>query len=763
MYYLESMDLYENYSINNYKTGLEILNRAQPFWAYINNSDCLIILNSSFSFNESYCNLNITNIEDFEFFSAADIGEKYYIINSTKVQECYLLNGNMDCNTSFDLSNRNYTSVEGIEWIPSKSLFYVSAVNVFDSKLIDEFNLSFFLNDSTEISTFPPGKMEYKDDSIFLSGNESGNYRLYKINIYSFGIEKVWDYPANETVEGFSYNYFEDEFYYASEAQSEIRRIGLITNMYKFEYQIKDTKLGYPISENFGQTTEFVRAYLPADRNYSVMIYPHGGPAFPVKIDLNNITQYPLSQGPPYYINWTLNLTTKLIYLSGYAIYNQTLNEQNYTSFRIIPFLLEAGNMVFKGATLPPNMGRWRPDPVNDTFNSTTGFYNMTLPGAVLGSNLLLFAVASVNNSGEIVYYGDFKNVTLGYDSESNKLNFTLNRLAGNLSNITVGMGDEAINVQILQKKFKLQNRSGWPASMAHVEVEINYQNEGIRFSWMLDVTENSNGTFELPILFNRSIKSIRVFSPTFAPLKKSISISELQADIINITLSEFRPVDPDGDVLENIGLMMYRSSTECSVPNPPSECYLLPSGEEINLSEFNPFSLVVGGGKLDFEIVKLGSNIAVRYINVDLLASGPPDAIFEENSSLDRSGDVVEEAWRFGSMGPEIYDYVLIKVPYNSTAINESADIKIKIRRFYDENWNTIWQEGSDISLLNSTDYVDYTTSPYVTYINGSGALCDPSESNLQNSLCYKDTTNDVLWFKIPHFSGIHPLIVGE
>lgn len=53
----------------NYSTGLSVLNNSgAKQYAYLNLSECLIVLNESFSLNYTACDLNITNIKDFDVF-----------------------------------------------------------------------------------------------------------------------------------------------------------------------------------------------------------------------------------------------------------------------------------------------------------------------------------------------------------------------------------------------------------------------------------------------------------------------------------------------------------------------------------------------------------------------------------------------------------------------------------------------------------------------------------------------------------------------
>jgi hypothetical protein len=167
----------------------------------------------------------------------------------------------------------------------------------------------------------------------------------------------------------------------------------------------------------------------------------------------------------------------------------------------------------------------------------------------------------------------------------------------------------------------------------------------------------------------------------------------------------------------------------------------------------------------MDFEMRLTTNNISVKFIDVDLLASGPPDAMFDDAANSTEQGNSVEQAWRFGSMGPDIYDFVMIGVPYNTSEINESEDIYINITKFYYEDSlsSASWEQGvNEIDELEGTDYEDYADDEWAYYINGTGALCNASDVNLTSGLCFKNETDNMLWFKIPHFSGINPAVTG-
>ena len=367
-------------------------------------------------------------------------------------------------------------------------------------------------------------------------------------------------------------------------------------------------------------------------------------------------------------------------------------------------------------------MGLWKGPPTNDTINATTGFFNITLPATLGGMKLLLFANAEKNGT----YYGNFRNITLTIGgNDTTNFNFTLHELIGSNSTLSVekaGQEKETVNISTKESSFKLTNGT-IPVKNAHIEVRLDYTDiNGSEFTFMADVSPDSNGIFKLPLL-NHSIDRINIFSPDFAPKKLSLKASDLATQPVTITLKTFRPEGIGNQTFEDIYIDMIRNTPECDVPY-PKNCSLM---SEKNISEFNPLSVVMGGAKMSFRMKKVSNNITVHYVNVDLFASGPPDAVFDPNSS-DTKGDTFAQVWRFGSEGPEIYDYVIIGIPYkeasqSQTGFNESAKINLSIPYLYDDNWNVIWNQSAgdnttDISNNDTLkDFRDYLNSESVSY----------------------------------------------
>ena len=544
-------------------------------------------------------------------------------------------------------------------------------------------------------------------------------------------------------------------FYMRKGGTINIRALNETSGSVGFKYMIKDTRVSYGVSENFNVEQENVNnIYVPLERNYSIMIFPNR--SLPISYNLNNLSTY-----TDYNATITFNTSIRPRWVTGYA--NLSNGVSNFTNFSIIAYLMEPGDIIGKDRPMPSNMSAFRNGPggsFSDTYNAATGFYNITLPGSAQGdgANILLFATA-YSSSGDGEYYGAFRNITMNYsESDVSNFNFTLWRLLGNAENISVNnMGiqgqDNTRNITTRMVPFQLINGSdntNISGKFAHIEIQVNYSANGsAAFKWMVDVSQTSGGSFSIPA-FNANIQKINVFMQDFAPIKTSKNTTQLATPPVSITMTSFDNKKPDGSNLSGVFIDMLQSKTECDVPVPASGCSLMGDSGQAE-DQFNPFKTVLGGGKISLRIkqVKATGNITVHYKNVDMLASGPPDALFDESASSSQSGSSIEEAWRFGSKGPEIYDEVLIGVPVTTTGFSG-----IKIGKLYDENWNAIW----NITDTNAANTVpsDYSAFPPEWF--AAGPSCSTTEPS---SSCYIDSTTGTLWLRIPHFSGVGPTVL--
>ncbi|MEK6936153.1 MAG: hypothetical protein AABW67_05155, partial [Nanoarchaeota archaeon] len=114
-------------------------------------------------------------------------------------------------------------------------------------------------------------------------------------------------------------------FYLRPAGTINITAVNSTGNRITFRYQVKDTKLGYPIASEFTNPVSEAIIYVPRDRNYSIMIYPNQ--AMPVSFNWNNFSStssYNITAGLSTYnvtthtVQKTFNSTDNLIRLSGY-------------------------------------------------------------------------------------------------------------------------------------------------------------------------------------------------------------------------------------------------------------------------------------------------------------------------------------------------------------------------------------------------------------------------------------------------------------
>ena len=786
-YVTEDASKIEYTSSNNnfstdYKAGIEIINNSgEKNYVYLNNSDCLIFLNETFHFNRSVCDLNITNIDDFTF-----VNNTVYLINLTEIQVCNIDSGNFVCSDENDtnLTSLNFSKIGGVSYnafLGPEGRIFVSAQNSSGENKVYLYNSSNLTTPLHEwyVPDCYVGKMLFSEDGGFGIGNNSGRYTFYKIFMGEgdFSCDKPVNLTEGLIVKGFAEDPFEEKYYIVN-GSGGVVNINFFVSDYGFRYQFKDKKLGYGVEESFNELKYNSRVYLPADRNYSFMIYPQGGPAFPVSIELNNLTRggnnislgttenrtiTSINQAALYLNLSDLNLTTEMVQLSGYSLFNdKTADFDNYT---IIAYLLEAGNMVFSKGMMPQNMGQKTGQNINDVFNKTSGFYNMTLPAAAYGADILLFATAKKDGK----WYGGFRTVSLTYGETPGQLDITVYPMVGNeatLESQFLEFGEPA-NTSLFS--FNISARNGeniTEVTNVHSEISVDYSNlngSNVTFYWMAD--SGDTNIIKIPLL-NESA-TIKIFSPQYPPIKKTVAKGDMQEGVYNITLESLKAKKPNGEILDvQFRNFEYKDDGSCSVPWPsetPGAGGCLPDGVGNGGGPVNPFTWVISGGKYDLEMRQTATNITVHYVNVDLLASQPPDARFDDSGNRTIGGSSLREAWRFGSMGPNIYDYVIIGVPYNNSVINESLDMRVNITKFHDENWQPVWEQGDGLDSLNGTEYEDYKAGGYEEYINGSAVWCNSSDANLTSDLCYKDITNKMLWFKIPHFSGIEPTIIGQ
>lgn len=563
-----------------------------------------------------------------------------------------------------------------------------------------------------------------------------------------------------------------------------------------FNYQVKDTKLGYPIASEFSTMVSEANIYVPSNRNYSIMIYPNQ--SMPVSFNWNNFSSVETynfdtdSEGINLssYNNTAktlykqFNLTMTLVRVSGFltdaagAIMGDSIN---WTNITVIPYLMEPGNMVHASyGSMPYNISAAN-QMQTDEFNISSGFYNITLPATVEASNILLFATGITNAS---VYYGGFRNISSTYGTAARQENFSMFGLLGDVDNVTMNrMDGNGRDIFIWTKKqtFNIVNatNSTLSSTTGHIEFEVDYTNyNATQFTWMADIAQSaSSASFSIPLINATGFKELNAFvsggpsggNGQYAPKRVGkTTVAQILADN-NISVKVFNPGAIDTTLsTSSISIALYASNSTCDIPNPPATCLLTASS---TMETFNPMRAVMGGGKISFRMGYGG--ILVHYVNVDLLASGPPDAMFDSVTGNRTSGSSFASIMKFGSSGPNVYDYVLVSIPYNEGpgGLKDNENVTMKIPVLYDENWNVMWNvtmNGSEGAALSGNDshYSAYS-SDWEVLMNGTNCTRRNSDIAIAGDMnstnpCYIDTVSNKIWVRIPHFSGTGPQVSG-
>ena len=551
----------------------------------------------------------------------------------------------------------------------------------------------------------------------------------------------------------------------------------------EFAVQIKDTKLGYPISTtaNIG-TKNYSMYYVPKGRNYSIMVYPASGSPqtfIPVSYDWSNFTSivpYNITSNAMSHYNsdtvtvtkeFNLNVTRATIV--GNLNYFNMSEIYGWSEMTVMAFLLEPNNIISTlYGKLPFNQSSNYGQ--SDIYNYTngTGTFNISIPYAAVESvSVMLFATAKNGST----FYGGYRNITLTNTTVAD-FNITLYGLLGSNETMNLSHGTGSTMINTTQQTFNLVNATNQSLTnpSAHIETTVDYSSYGsIEFTFMSDLTGTGPANITVPLLNVTGIKEMNIYMNDQAPRRTSRTIAQVVANP-NITL---KPLNMSaGDIngalaASGISMDIYRSNSTCDVPNPPSACQLSDSS---NLGALNMLAAVIGGGRVSFRMSYGG--IVVHYVNVDMLASGPPDALFDDtadNSTSSTNG--FSAGVRFGSAGPTIYDYVLVAMNYSSGdgGLNESQEVNMSIPYFYGEDsWTTpIWNVTANGT--NGTGFAG-NYSHYNTYATEWGILMGNTSctTNYTSSWfnatnpCHIDTANNNIWIRLPHFSGTQPTITG-
>ncbi|MHA1873338.1 MAG: PGF-pre-PGF domain-containing protein, partial [Candidatus Heimdallarchaeaceae archaeon] len=78
---------------------------------------------------------------------------------------------------------------------------------------------------------------------------------------------------------------------------------------------------------------------------------------------------------------------------------------------------------------------------------------------------------------------------------------------------------------------------------------------------------------------------------------------------------------------------------------------------------------------------------------------------------------------------------------------------------KIYDNTWSEIWDRDDDpVAQLTGTDYADFNAGEYADYLD-TGITCSKTNAT---AICFVNTTDNIVWMKIPHFSGVGTSLQG-
>jgi len=526
----------------------------------------------------------------------------------------------------------------------------------------------------------------------------------------------------------------------------------------EFNYEITDLGLGLgmwnSINVNVTSPKDIV---VPRDRNYSIswMRGPQGfgmGATPPLSSSVENISSY---SDTNYVVEINKSLAFSRYLLSGYISVSGNSSYVNCTDM-IIRLTPSSGNFVPPGSTV--NGLEW-----NITGANIPGqdfYYDATMMGASDGINY----VVEWYCNGTDEYYASIRRVQIGAENNQS-FNVTATALSGNyddtgnyMSN-TFNTSTECIQI------YDMTDPSNPSTSINNLN--LNLEVTDASFGTLMYVTQVSSGAALNWTILNSSTVKVRVFSQQFPPYRTTIDLNkDYCGPDANISLKPFNmeTIDENGakQVFSSNAMRMrfMRNTAACNVVTPDDSCVV---GDTLDPNSFNPLAAMMTGKTNLMIDLNNGTGNSIYFINVDMMSSGPPDAVLSENASLTNvRSDTLDQLWRFGSFAPDIYDYVLIGIPYNENTVNENWTITTKMPVLYDENSNIIWNitdNGTSFDAIsgNYTDYADYPSTWF------TGMSCSTSDSTFSTTSCYMNLSENKFWLKLPHFSEVGPNINGN
>ncbi|MFH1210977.1 MAG: LPXTG cell wall anchor domain-containing protein [archaeon] len=536
------------------------------------------------------------------------------------------------------------------------------------------------------------------------------------------------------------------------------------SNNDEFNYEVTDLGIGVGLWNSINvNVTSPHDIVVPRDRNYTIS-WMRGPTGFgieatpPLSTTVNNISSYS-STNYVIEINKTLSFNNYI--LSGNITVSTPLNDVNCSNNMIMRLTPSSGDFVPPGSSV--NGLEWNVTNLTDGVLGVDGphfEYYATLMGASDGINYVIEWYCS---NATAASYGAIRKIQLNASDAT--VHITPGVLAGEYDTSGNYMSN-TINTSTKCIQFYDLTDPNNPSTTIN-NLNVNLEVTDSSFGTLMYVAQVSSGAALNWTFLNSSTVKVRIFSPQFPPYRTSIDLGkEYCGPDSNISLKPFNmeSIGSDGAKQNfsssSLRMRFMRNSAACNVVTPDDSCVI---GDTLDPNTFNPLAAMMSGKTNLMIDLNGGNGTTLYFINVDMMSSGPPDAILSENASLDniQTGSM-DQLWQFGSFAPDIYDYVLVGIPYNDSQVNEAWTFTTKIPALYDENWNMIWNttdNGTSFTEIsgNYSDYADYPS----TWFTGMG--CSKTESTFASDSCYVNITENKIWLKLPHFSGVGPNIQGS
>jgi len=547
-------------------------------------------------------------------------------------------------------------------------------------------------------------------------------------------------------------------------------------------------------SDNQSLTDSVV--YLPlnssnsAKANYSFSFYGEAIPPMSVKFgpdefftstcDMNS-TRYNAGE----VVSCSINSSINLVHVSGYFNSSSVMG-WNADTYDGVNYLIMPGERIYA------SMGGAYADlgaisffsgggaGYNDTYNSTTGFFNVSIPAGEIGIESLLLFFGRNGSTPYSAIYNVSVNLTstdiTGQQVIPEPLNGVDDYFAVSTFSDQQG-GSSSFNVSSSLTTFNITQGDGDSPRGLFTEITQSYSN-GKVIKWTYAPTAEGKGaTIQIPII-NSSTVDVNTFAMGNSPKKLTLSTASLASNsIYNIEINSFERKTADDRSHEQTGSMKIEMfdyfNDSCNVPNPGEGCSLFNIDNASDSTAGNQAFRLMMLGKANVKMTDVSTNTSVMYVGVNLRQFNAPPADFGNNASED-SGNTTDfdQLWKFGSTGPETYNYVFVSIPYNDSKINESSEINVSVDKLYDTTsstdgtWEQVWNntgtgDGNTSAVENLSDY-SAKFSDWDYLLNGTTCMSNVSSTNITNP-CSMDNSSNLIYLRIPHFSGTGLNVNGQ